>query len=281
MDYIISAIPVFLLLMGMELVFSVARRKHFYRGQDTLANLSCGILSELFAALIKGTFLLGYATLYENVAPFHLSTHSAFAWTFAFFGVDIAYYWAHRASHRIEAAWAAHSVHHQSEEYNFSVALRQSSFQPLFTWIFFLPLAVLGLPPSLYVLSYSLNLLYQFWIHTRFIGSLGPLEWALNTPSHHRVHHGRNPKYLDKNYAGVLIIWDRFFGTFQPEEEEPLYGVTKPLGSWNPIWANFQVWVDTARRAREFPTLRCKLLVWIKPPGWAPDLTMPPVFSMD
>ena len=171
------------------------------------------------------------------------------------FGVDFCFYWFHRIAHEYAAPWATHVVHHQSEEYNLAVALRQSAFEGCFAWVFYLPLAVIGFPPIWYVSMKAINLLYQFWIHTEAIDRLGPLEWVMNTPSHHRVHHARNPKYLDKNYAGMFIIWDRMFGTFQPEEEQPVYGITKPLQSWNPLWANLAAWVELFEDAWHAPRI--------------------------
>jgi hypothetical protein len=166
--------------------------------------------------------------------------------------------------------WAAHVVHHQSEDYNLGVALRQSALQPFFSTVFYWPLAVLGFPPSVFALSVSLNTLYQFWIHTQMIGSIGPLEKILMTPSHHRVHHGRNPIYIDRNHAATFIIWDQLFGTFQAETEEVAYGVTTPLASWNPVWANLAYWRelwDTARHTRRFAD---RIRIFVKPPGWFP-----------
>ena len=188
-----------------------------------------------------------------------------------FLGVDCAYYWFHRIAHEYNAPWAGHVVHHSSEDYNLAVALRQGTFQGLFSWVFYLPLALVGFPPAWFAAVSSFDTLYQFWIHTRLIGKLGPLEWVFNTPSHHRVHHARNPKYLDKNYAGTLIIWDRMFGTFQAEEEEPVYGLVKPLNSWNPLWANLHVWNDLFRDAWLAPRWSDKLRIWFMPPGWRPE----------
>jgi hypothetical protein len=161
-------------------------------------------------------------------------------------------------------------VHHQSEEYNLSVALRQSWLQNVPESLFYWPLAIIGFPPAMFGTVFALDVLYQFWIHTRVIGRLGPLEWVLNTPSHHRVHHGINPRYIDKNYAGVLIVWDRLFGTFQEEVEEPTYGTVKPLSSWNPLWANLDGWVEIVKLARRAPRFVDKLKVWVAPPEWLP-----------
>ena len=192
-------------------------------------------LKGLLFAGYQGTY--GYATRTGiNLVDVH-GYSAGGKWLAAivlFLGVDCAYYWFHRIAHEYNAPWAGHVVHHSSEDYNLAVALRQGTFQGLFSWVFYLPLALVGFPPAWFAAMSSFDTLYQFWIHTRAIGKLGPLEWVLNTPSHHRVHHGRNPKYLDKNYAGTLIIWDRMFGTFQAEEEEPVYGLTKPLEQLEP-----------------------------------------------
>jgi hypothetical protein len=186
-------------------------------------------------------------------------------------GVDLLYYWFHRLSHEINFLWAAHVVHHQSEEYNLTVALRQSALQPFFSNVFYWPLALLGVPPPVFLACVSFNTLYQFWIHTRLLGRLGPLEQLLMTPSHHRVHHGRNPRYIDRNHGGTFILWDKLFGTFEPETEEVVYGITKPLASWNPLWANLHDWLELGRAARATQRWRDKLLVFLKPPGWLPD----------
>jgi hypothetical protein len=166
--------------------------------------------------------------------------------------------------------WATHVVHHQSEEYNLTTALRQSMFQGLMSAPFYLPLAVMGFPPLMMLLAVTANTLYQFWIHTRLVDRLGPLEWVLNTPSHHRVHHGIDPQYVDKNYAGVLIVWDRLFGTFAPEKEPVHYGTVKPLKSWNPVWANLAGWKDIWDLSRQGKTWRERLYAWVAPPEWRP-----------
>lgn len=185
--------------------------------------------------------------------------------------MDLAYYWAHRMSHEINLFWGGHVVHHQSEDYNLSVALRQSSFQVVWTFAFSLPLALLGFETTDFVLISAFNTLYQFWIHTEVIGKLGWFEYVFNTPSHHRVHHGRNPKYIDKNHAGTLIIWDRLFGTFQAEEERPTYGITKPLNSWNAVWANVShydtMWADL----KKIPFLKDRIRYLFAKPGWLPS----------
>jgi sterol desaturase/sphingolipid hydroxylase (fatty acid hydroxylase superfamily) len=271
LNLIVLAIPVFFLLIGIELLWTYREEKRFYRLNDSVNDLSCGILERVAGVFLKTALLAGYLFVFERYRLFEVRAASALAWVLCWLGVDFLYYWFHRWSHEVNAGWAAHIVHHQSEEYNLTVALRQSVLQGALSWVFYLPLAFVGFPPAMFLTVSALNTLYQFWIHTRTIGRLGPLEWVLNTPSHHRVHHGRNPKYIDRNHAGSLIVWDRMFGTFQAEEEEPVYGITTPLANWNPLWANVHYWaelLDTARRAaRPLDRLR----VFWKRPGWRPE----------
>ena len=278
--YVTYAVPVFFLLIGVELAVALWQRQQAYRLHDSINDLSCGITEQIVGLFLTGLLFLGYVGTYSYAtrAGINLVDVSSYSpggkWLAAillFLGVDCAYYWFHRIAHEYNAPWAGHVVHHSSEDYNLAVALRQGTFQGLFSWVFYLPLALLGFPPAWFAAVSSFDTLYQFWIHTRMIGKLGPLEWVFNTPSHHRVHHARNPKYLDKNYAGTLIIWDRMFGTFQAEEEEPVYGLTKPLNSWNPLWANVHVWNDLFRDAWLAPRWTDKLRVWFMPPGWRPE----------
>jgi sterol desaturase/sphingolipid hydroxylase (fatty acid hydroxylase superfamily) len=277
------AIPAFCVLMGLELlVLHLQGQAERYRFHDAITNLSCGMGQVLVGTLCKTALLAGYVFVWERWSLWTIPTDSLAAWIGVLVGLDLCYYLFHRAGHRINAVWAGHIVHHQSEEYNLSVALRQSWFVQLMGWAFYLPLAVLGFPPLMYVVMGAINTLYQFWIHTSAVGKLGPLEWVLNTPSHHRVHHGINPAYIDRNYAGIFIVWDRLFGTFSAEEEEPVYGVVKPLASWNPWWANLHAWVDMARLARRCARWRDALRVPLMPPEWRPadlggDVTIPEV----
>jgi len=270
-DYIAFAIPVFFALIGVELVVAKLQNRKLYRLNDSLNDLHCGILQQVLGVFTKAVVFGVYVALFEWRHLLEVPATSTVAWVACFLGVDFLYYWFHRISHESNLPWGAHVVHHQSEEYNLAVALRQGAFQPLFSWVFYLPLAWLGFPPLMFLACSSFNTLYQFWIHTRTVGTLGPFEWIFNTPSHHRVHHGCDPKYVDKNYAGTLIVWDRLFGTFQKEEEEPTYGITKPLASWNPVWANVHYYADLWRLSRRAPTLRDKVEVWLRPPAWKPD----------
>jgi alkylglycerol monooxygenase len=272
---IVYAIPVFFVLILLELGLAHYMKRDVYRLNDSINDISTGMLQLLagifFRVVIFGAYVWTYQTSKESGIAWDISSKSVIAWVLLFFSVDFFYYWFHRASHQMNGPWAAHVVHHQSEEYNLSVALRQGSFQALFSWPFYLPLAVVGFPPFMTFLVRAVNTLYQFWIHTRLIDRLGPFEWIFNTPSHHRVHHARNRKYLDKNHAGTLIIWDRLFGTFMKEEEEPTYGVTKALNSWNPIWANFHSWGHLYRLMRRARRWQDKIKVCFMPPAWMPE----------
>ncbi|MBV6505974.1 MAG: hypothetical protein ILNGONEN_01541 [Syntrophorhabdaceae bacterium] len=275
-NYIALAIPVFLLLIAIEALFAWREQREYYRFNDAINDLSCGIIQQVIGVFMKTILFAGYLFLFDRFALLNISERSITGWVVLFFGVDFFYYWFHRMSHEMNAPWAAHIVHHQSEEFNLAVALRQGTLQSSFSWIFYLPLAIIGFPPVMFLTMSAFNTLYQFWIHTRAIDKLGPLEWVLNTPSHHRVHHGRNPKYLDKNHAGTLIVWDRMFGTFQTEEEEVVYGVTEPLNSWNPVWANLQYWTKLWREMKMMPRFVDKIKFWLMPPGWRPK-ELPPL----
>jgi sterol desaturase/sphingolipid hydroxylase (fatty acid hydroxylase superfamily) len=268
-NLIVLAIPVFFLLIALELAITRVQEKDYYSLSDSISDIGTGMISQLVDVFLKTALFAGYLYVYAHRVT-TLDAKSVTVWVLGFIGVDFLYYWFHRMSHEVNAFWAAHVVHHQSEEFNLAVALRQGAFQSSFSWVFYLPLAWIGLPPLLFLTLSSINTLYQFWVHTRAIGRLGPLEWVLNTPSHHRVHHGRNPKYIDRNHAGTLIVWDRMFGTFAREEEEPVYGITTPLASWDPVWANVHYWADLGRRARRASRVADKLRLFVMPPGWNP-----------
>lgn len=269
MDQIILAIPLFFLLMGLELAWSAWSGRKVYRFADFVANLGCGIGSQVVGAFTKTMIFAVYLWVYDHARIFTLP-NTALTWLIAFLLIDLFYYWFHRLSHEVNFLWAAHIVHHQSEEYNLSVALRQSWWQGLFSFWFYVPVAVLGVHPITILTVGAFVTLYQFWIHTKAVGRLGPLELLFNTPSHHRVHHGSDPKYIDRNHAGTLIIWDKLFGTFQREEEEPVYGITTPLRTWDPLKANFHYWVELADLARRCRSWLDKARVYLKPPGWQP-----------
>ncbi len=280
-DYITLSIPVFFILIGIEFFYGLKKNIQLYRVNDSVTNISLGIGQQVTGVFMKTALFYGYLYLYENMR-FSTIESNFLTWFALFIGVDFFYYWFHRLSHEVNALWAAHIVHHQSEDYNLSVALRQSWLQSAFSWAFYLPLALIGFEPVMFLTISSFNTLYQFWIHTRTIGKMGPLELIFNTPSHHRVHHGSDSRYLDKNHGGTLIIWDRLFGTFKEEDSEPHYGITTPLKSWNPVWANFHYWSELFKAARSARGLTNKIMVFMKPPGWYPDETgrlQPPVIT--
>lgn len=250
MDLILLAVPFFFVLIAVELVADRVRGQRNFTLADSINSLSTGALSTSTGLLTKGVGLVTYALAYEHLALVRLPSEAWWVWLLAFILYDFCYYWLHRLGHERNVLWAAHSVHHQSEEYNLTTALRQTSSGFIFSWVFYLPLALLGVPPLVFITVASLNLLYQFWVHTRHIPKLGWLEWVLITPSNHRVHHAQNPAYLDRNYGGVFILWDRLFGTFKEEDpaEPVVFGVTTPLASWNPLWANLQFYAQALAR---------------------------------
>lgn len=273
MNYVLYAIPFFFLLIALELVADRWRGLSTYRLSDSLNSLSAGVLSQASGLLTKGFGLVFYLLAWEHIALFELSADAWWVWVFAFVLYDFCYYWAHRIGHERNVFWAAHVVHHQSEDYNLTTALRQTSTGFILGWIFFLPMALLGIPPLVLLTVGALNLLYQFWVHTRHVPKLGWLEWIFITPSNHRVHHAQNPIYMDRNYGGVFIIWDRLLGTFQEElDEEPVvFGVTTPLASWNPLWANLHFYAQLWRDALHASSWWDKLRIWFMPTGWRPD----------
>jgi sterol desaturase/sphingolipid hydroxylase (fatty acid hydroxylase superfamily) len=276
---IVYAVPAFFALMGVEMLANRARfGSTRYRLVDSIANLGCGLGQQLIGVFVRGLGLGAYTLVYQHARLATIPARSVLAWVLVFLGADLGYYVFHRVSHRVGFMWAAHVVHHQSEEYNLSVALRQSWLDQLVEWVFYTPLALAGFSPAMFVAVFSFNTLYAFWPHTRAIGRLGPLEWIINTPSAHRVHHAMNAPYLDKNYGGVLIIWDRLFGTFERERGAPVFGTPKPLGSASPLTANARPWLDLWAAARGARGLLEKARVWCAPPAstFAPAVASPP-----
>ena len=257
---IVIAIPLFATLIAVEAWFAQKWRPEFYESKDAWINIFIGFVSVAFGALF-GLFIgVIYAFAYE-LAPYKFPAEAWWTWVILFFVDDLAYYWFHRISHESRLFWNFHVVHHSSEHYNLSVAVRQSWFSGTLHWIFYAPIMLLGFAPWMFAVMHGFNLIYQFWIHTRFVKRMSVLEYVLNTPSHHRVHHGVNNPYLDRNYAGVLIIWDRLFGTFVEETEEPRYGIITPLRSYNPLWINthswHEMWLAMQKRKTILGKLRC------------------------
>jgi sterol desaturase/sphingolipid hydroxylase (fatty acid hydroxylase superfamily) len=282
-DPVLFAIPFFLLLLSLE--WTAARKLESvetdgsdrprpasgaYLTRDSLASIWMGLVSVGTTAGWKTLAVLGYAAIYAYLAPWHLSATHWYTWVIALLGVDLLYYTYHRIAHRVRLIWATHQAHHSSEYFNFATALRQkwNNSGEILMWT---PLPLLGIPPWMVFFSFSVNLIYQFWVHTERIDRLPrPFEFVFNTPSHHRVHHGMDKVYLDKNYGGILIIWDRLFRSFQPELFRPHYGLTKQVDTFN-IW-NLQTreYVAIARDWRSATRLRDRLGYVFGPPGWAP-----------
>jgi sterol desaturase/sphingolipid hydroxylase (fatty acid hydroxylase superfamily) len=266
------AVPAFVLLVLAEMLVARARDRSRYCPKDTLTSLTLGLGSTIAGVLTGGLFLAVALWAYQ----FRLFEIGYVWWAFliAFVLDDLAYYWVHRVGHRVRWAWAAHVVHHSSQHYNLSTALRQTwtGFFGL-TFLIKLPLFLIGFPPAMIAFVGGVNLVYQFWIHTEAIGRMPRwFEAVMNTPSHHRVHHATNARYLDRNYAGVFIVWDKLFGTFEPErdDERPRYGLVKDIGTFSLIWSAFHEWVGIARDVRAAPW-RYKLDYLWRPPGWSHD----------
>jgi alkylglycerol monooxygenase len=267
---IVLSIPVFFILIGIEVVWDRFRQGGVYRLADALTNISCGITEQVSGVFFKVLSVALYYGVYEHV---RLTTLPINGWSLLglFLLVDFCYYWAHRWSHEVNLFWAGHVVHHQSEYYNLSVALRQGAFQKVFTAAVYAPLALLGFHPYWFLLLMAYNTLYQFWIHTQYIDKMGWLEYVINTPSHHRVHHGRNPEYIDKNHAGSLIIWDKLFGTFEPERAPVVYGITAPVNSWNPVYAQVAHLNTISQDLKAARGWREVFRVLFGRPGWHPN----------
>ena len=273
------AVPFFLLALLGELVIDRRRGTGLYRANDAINSLSAGTLSTTIGYFTKLVPLIAWGFVLEHfalidmpLAWFDASPRGIALWVTAALAWDFCYYWFHRFSHEVSVLWAAHAVHHQSEDYNLSTALRQTSTGFLFGWIFYLPLFLIGFPLEILVTVNAINLIYQFWVHTQVIRRMGVLDRILVTPSNHRVHHAQNERYIDKNYGGMLILWDRLFGTFEDERDDDpvIFGVRKPLASWNPFWANLQVYDYLLFDARHTRRWRDKLGVWIRRTGWRP-----------
>ena len=283
-DPVLFAIPFFLLFLILE--WTAARKLErieaadetprppsgSFHTRDSWASISMGLVSVATTAAWKFVALLGYAAIYAYMAPWHLSAREWYTWVIAILGVDLLFYTYHRIAHRVRLIWATHQAHHSSEYFNFATALRQkwNNSGEILIWI---PLPLLGVPPWMVFASWSVNLIYQFWVHTEHIDKLWrPIEFVFNTPSHHRVHHGMDPEYLDRNYGGIFIMWDRMFGSFQPELYRPHYGLTKPVNTFN-IWKlQTREYVAIAHDVRTATRWRDKLAYIFGPPGWEPTV---------
>ncbi len=253
------AIPLFALLIAIETILSVRYEANYDR-KDIWTNIGLGFGSAFFGFVFGFFQAFIYNLVYEGVAPFRMPMDVWWTWAILLFADDFFYYWFHRISHEVRFFWNFHVVHHSSNQYNLSVAVRQSWFSGIAHWIFYLPLALAGFPLWSFVFMHGINLIYQFWIHTKTIDRLPRIvEYFLNTPSHHRVHHGVNTEYLDRNYGGIFIFWDRMFGSFVEERETVRYGIIKPIEGYNMLWINTHGWVEMFEAMRSKPTIAGKL----------------------
>lgn len=269
---IVLATPVFLGLIALEYVWGVRRGRNTYRLNDAISSISLGMLSQVSAVLTR-LFRVGiYTAVFSSLALWRNDAFwtSWYGWLLALVFYDLCYYALHRAGHEVAVFWAAHVVHHQSQDYNLSTALRQTSSGALLGWVFYLPMALAGVPPLVFGVVALIDLLYQFWVHTEHVPKLGWFDRWFCSPSNHRVHHAVNDSYLDRNYGGILVVWDRLFGSFAEERERCVYGTRSPLNSWDPLWSNAEVYWGLARDSWHARSWADKLRVWFKPPRWRP-----------
>ena len=264
------AVPLYILLILLELAYERWSGRHTYRLADAVTSIDTAVLRMLLEGPLRLLLVVPYAWLYEHARLWTLDPASPWTWLLGFVAVDFCFYWAHRSLHRYNLLWGAHQPHHSSEDFNLSTALRKGAFQTAFDWPFYLPLALLGLPLPLFLVLLGAQLVYQFWIHSQHVGRLGMLEWFMVTPSNHRVHHGQNDRYIDKNHGGVFIVWDRLFGTFADETEAVRYGVTTPVRTFDPLRLQFSWWRLLWADAMATRSWWDKLRLWWMPTGWRP-----------
>ncbi len=282
-NYAAFAVPVFAAAIAVEML--VARRRgrlgELYAFGTAISDIGCGAVFQVLEVLLTLATFAVYGWLYQSRLV-SWEDGSPWPWVIGALGVDFLYYWWHRVSHVSNVMWAVHGVHHQSEDYNLAVALRQPILEPITLMFFFGVLALCGVPTLVFVTCFGANLFFQFWIHTELVDRLPrPVEWLLNTPSHHRVHHGVDEAYLDRNYGGVLIVWDRLFGTFEPEGRRPTYGTTIPLRSYSPLWANAEHLHRTWILSRSATRWTEKLWAWFAHPAWLPHGVADPATKPD
>lgn len=259
------AIPVIVLSVLIELFFSVYKKRNYYHKKDFFAALTIGVVNTLLSGAIK-IWLFAVAMVVYNLVPWSVP-RVWWGFVLCFIAVDFCRYWAHRISHEQRFWWATHVTHHSSEKMNFSVSFRTSWTQHI-KFVFFLPVPFIGLDPFTFFICHQVAVLYQFFVHTELVKKLpAPIEYVLVTPSHHRVHHGSNPKYIDRNYGSTFIIWDRLFGTFEPEREQPVYGLSKPVKSYNPVYLVFHEWVDIWKDIKHAASFKEVFNLLFKPPG--------------
>jgi sterol desaturase/sphingolipid hydroxylase (fatty acid hydroxylase superfamily) len=269
---VLYSIPAFLALVALEAWWASHHPEvKGYERRDTVASLAMGVLNVAVAAGAKLLSIPLFAWVYEHRIADLGQPAMWWSWLLLLFAEDACYYGFHRAHHEIRALWAIHVNHHSSQHFNLSTALRQALLTPVTGPVFWTPLCLLGYRPWMVLTAQAWSLLYQFWLHTEAIHRLGPLEHVLNTPSHHRVHHGKNVRYLDRNHAGIFILWDKWFGTFEPEQERVSYGLTKDISTYNPLRIGFHELTAIARDVARAPSLRAKLGYLLAAPGWSHD----------
>jgi sterol desaturase/sphingolipid hydroxylase (fatty acid hydroxylase superfamily) len=268
------AIPFFILTLIIEIIVDAREKNNSYETKDAITSITMGLGNVFLGLISKGLVFGAFIFIYDNFRLFTIP-FTWWAWVLILFVEDFTYYWFHRTSHESRFFWASHVVHHSSQHYNLSTALRQTWTGSFLSFVFWLWLPLLGFHPVMILAQMSISLLYQYWIHTELIKKMPTwFEIIFNTPSHHRVHHATNPQYLDRNHAGIFIIWDRLFGTFEPEVERPIYGLTKNIGTFNPLYVAFHEWITMFKDAFTSKTnLGKRLLYFIKPPGWRHDGT--------
>lgn len=259
---------VFLFLTVAETIWDLVRKNRAGYG-ETAANAGIYIVNTLLERTLYGSLLVIILYGFEQLRSYQLP-QTWWVMALAVLAADFTYYWMHRFEHEIRFLWAYHSVHHSSPEYNLTTALRLAWVEGLFEWVFFVPMVLIGFDVVQTTLGLLIVVIYQTWIHTQKIGKMGWLDKVFNTPSAHRVHHGKNPQYIDKNYGGILMVWDRMFDTYEPEGEQVEFGITAPPGSTNPIMVNFFEFSRTIKDAMRAKSFRLAVSYLIKPPGWAP-----------
>lgn len=253
-----------------EAIAAGGRPRSGYERRDARTSLSMGAISLVFTLVFKVASFLVYSLVFVHLTAWELPTDTWWYWVLLIAGVDLGFYCSHRFVHRVNVGWAAHQAHHSSEYMNFATALRQK-WNPWFEFFFWLPLPFLGFAPWTIYVAFGVNLVYQFFTHTELVGKLPrPIELVMNTPSHHRVHHGSDPEYLDKNYAGIFIVWDRMFGTFVEERQRPTYGLTKPVETYNLLALQYGDYREIVRNVRASRSWRDRAGYLFGPPGWRP-----------
>ena len=271
LEYLAIAYALFIFLIGLEAGVSLWKKNGRYQLDEMFGNIGHGIVYQTFDYATKASVMVPFILVSTHFAIVELPMDAWWGWLLAIVIFDFINYWLHRHSHEVNAMWAVHAVHHAAEDYNLAAALRQPLLSQLYTWIYRLPMA-LFMPVEMFIGVVVIDYIYQFVQHTQYVPRLGPVGWLMNTPSHHRVHHGRNEKYLDRNYGAIFIIWDRLFGTFQKEEEPVDFGITRPLHTVDPIWGNLVFWKRLVAASRQATTLRSSISVWLKGPG---DIDIP------